>query len=211
MNKVRSLARPRPGRPKSPEKHHAIVEAAGKLFLNEGLSRTSMDAVAAEAGVSKQTVYSHFKSKDDLFRACVIGKIEDHELDTSHLPHGLPIDEALGRIGRQYLELVCDPQVVGMFRLLIAECVAYPKISRVFHAAGPETTLRNVAGMLGEAAERDELRIDDPETAADLFLTLVKGNYFIELLMNVRRSVSAAERKRHVAATVQRFLKLYDA
>ena len=52
------------GRPKDPAKRAAILDAAEKLFLSQGFTGTSMDAVAKEAGVSKLTVYSHFSDKE---------------------------------------------------------------------------------------------------------------------------------------------------
>src|SRR5271165_4409846 len=48
-------------------KHDAIAGAALVLFARDGYERTSVDAIAAEAGVSKRTVYSHFGDKENLF------------------------------------------------------------------------------------------------------------------------------------------------
>jgi TetR/AcrR family transcriptional repressor of mexJK operon len=50
-------------------KRESVLDAAVELFLSEGFDRTSMDAVAAHAGVSKTTVYAHFADKVELFRA----------------------------------------------------------------------------------------------------------------------------------------------
>jgi len=46
-----------------------IVDAATKLFYAEGIGRVSVDAVAEKAGLTKRTLYYHFKSKDDLVAA----------------------------------------------------------------------------------------------------------------------------------------------
>lgn len=46
-----------------------ILDAASKLFYAEGIGRVSVDAVAAKAGVTKRTLYYHFRSKDDLIAA----------------------------------------------------------------------------------------------------------------------------------------------
>ncbi|MBP7656876.1 MAG: helix-turn-helix transcriptional regulator, partial [Pseudoxanthomonas sp.] len=63
-----------PGRPKDLGKRAAILEAAKQLFAREGFNGVSMDQIAAEAGVSKLTVYSHFGDKDALFAAAVQAK-----------------------------------------------------------------------------------------------------------------------------------------
>ena len=62
---------PGPGRPKDPAKREAILAAAQVLFLGNGYEGSSMEAIAAEAGVSKLTLYSHFKDKEALFSAAV--------------------------------------------------------------------------------------------------------------------------------------------
>ena len=48
------------GRPKSMEKRNQILSSASQLFLQDGFTNTTMDNVAKQSGVSKQTVYSHF-------------------------------------------------------------------------------------------------------------------------------------------------------
>ena len=62
---------------RSQRKHRAIVEAATEVFLANGYSRTSMDDIARQAGVSKQTVYQHFKSKEQLLTHVVTSIIAD--------------------------------------------------------------------------------------------------------------------------------------
>ncbi len=66
-----------PGRPKDMEKRAAILAAAKSLFVRNAFAGTSMDAIAAEAGVSKLTVYSHFGDKDNLFREVIRSRVQD--------------------------------------------------------------------------------------------------------------------------------------
>ena len=63
--------KPQRGRPRDPERVRRILEAAQRHFNEHGLERASVDAIAAEAGVSKMTVYSNFGSKEGLFQAVV--------------------------------------------------------------------------------------------------------------------------------------------
>src|SRR5262245_59750349 len=50
----------------SAETRERIIEAAHRLFYRKGYSRVGVDEIAAEAGVTKRTLYYHFKSKDDV-------------------------------------------------------------------------------------------------------------------------------------------------
>ncbi|WP_027803710.1 TetR/AcrR family transcriptional regulator, partial [Paraburkholderia dilworthii] len=69
----------RVGRPKDAAKHTSIVEAATRLFSGQRYDTVTMEAVAAEAGVSKMTVYSHFSDKEALFEA-VVSDVSDRML-----------------------------------------------------------------------------------------------------------------------------------
>src|SRR6476661_4495912 len=51
-----------------------IISAANRLFYNDGIRGVSVDAVAAKAGVTKRTLYYHFKSKDELVAAYLAGR-----------------------------------------------------------------------------------------------------------------------------------------
>ncbi len=77
MSSISPIKSQGPGRPKDMEKRAAILDAAKALFVRNAFAGTSMDAVAAEAGVSKLTVYSHFGDKDNLFREVMRARIQD--------------------------------------------------------------------------------------------------------------------------------------
>lgn len=202
---------PRQGRPKSQEKHEAIREAAVELFMSEGLQRTSMDAIAAAAGVSKQTVYSHFESKDALFRSCVRTKVADYGLESESISAELPVAEALHAFGRQFMELLQDQEVLSMFRLLAGECRTYPSVAQVFYDAGPAQNCEFLGSVLARYAERGELMVEDPLESASLLVAMFKAHYFLELLLRVREAVDPDELECHLERTVQRFLSLHGA
>ena len=192
-------AQPRPGRPKSSRKRRAILEAAACQFLQAGYRQTAMDAIAAQAGVSKQTVYSHFASKEDLFSACVTGKVQDYGLDMDSLSQDMPLAAALTLVGRQFIDLVSDPQVIAMHRLLVAEATEHPELARLFHDSGPAFTMASLARFLAGHAQRSNAAPDDCQQQAEVFFTLLKHTYFLTLLMNLGPPMTAAERRLHVA------------
>lgn len=198
----------RPGRPKSEEKADAIREAAAILFMTEGVERTSMDAISQAAGVSKQTVYSHFNSKDDLFRACIASKVQMYGLDESQLPLDVPVEAALQKVGRQLLTLLSDPEVIQMFRLMISEANAFPKVVRSFHETGPRATLDHVAQVFAHYLDVDAQH-PRAHTAASEFVALIKGEFFMESLLGTRAGVSEKEVREHVAHCVGQIRTLY--
>src|SRR5690348_18371365 len=108
-----------PGRPKDLEKRAAILAAAKRLFPLSGFEGTSMDAIAAEAGVSKLTVYSHFTDKETLFFAAIRARCEEQmpatlfEIDVEG-----PVRRQLEAIARAFFALVTAPESVALHRLL---------------------------------------------------------------------------------------------
>lgn len=200
----------RPGRPKSPEKRAAIVTAAGDLILQSGFQNATMDAVAAEAGVSKQTVYSHFGSKDELLRACVNGKMRDHQVSADDLPAAADARTALTEVATRMVELLQDPEVVAMMRVMIGE-LGQPEISRTFLAEGPNQVVDLTAELLINLRDHGDLQVRNEHAAAEVFSSLVKGHFVIRTLLGEPVNLTAAERRQHVQATVDRFLQLCEA
>ena len=200
----------RPGRPKSLEKAAAIRHAAVDLFMADGMERTSMDAIAAAAGVSKQTVYSHFKNKDDLFRSCVASKINMYSLDASQLSSNGDIDDFLRHVGRQYLTLLSDPGVIRMFRLMVSQADSQPESVCSFHQSGPISTAHNIGKVVAKHLA------DGPDThalaakATSEYLALVRGDYFLELILGTREQIAAAEMERHIEHCIDQLHKLYE-
>ncbi len=199
----------RSGRPKSAEKADAIRQAAIHLFMTEGMERTSMDAIAAAAGVSKQTVYSHFQSKNDLFRACVAGKIKMYGLDAQRLPDDAPLRDTLRHVGKQYLTLLSDKGVVCMFRLMASEASTHPKIVKTFHESGPLATAKFVSDLFSPHLPGAP---DNAELAAQVaseFLSLVRGDYFLELILGTRPAIAPDDLEHHVEHCIGQIRKLY--
>lgn len=199
----------RPGRPKSEAKADAIREAAACLFMTEGMGKTSMDAIAQAAGVSKQTVYSHFKSKDDLFRACIVSKVQMYGLDESQFDAGAPLDEGLRRVGVQFLTLLSDPEVVQMFRLMITEATTFPRVAQTFHDTGPRATTDYVTTMFAHYLGCDR---ESPVAARATreFLALVKGDFLIERLLGTRPPIQEDEARAHVDRCIELIKSIYE-
>lgn len=201
----------RPGRPKSAEKRAIILEAAGNLFLNQGLQNTSMDAVAENAGVSKQTVYSHFESKEALYQAVIVNKVASYGFaEAAVLPEDNDLEDALLTMGLRFMNLLFDAQVVAMHRVVIGESVTYPRIAELFYETGPGTTRRTIGAFLRRQLERGRLVIDDLDYAASQFLNMVCGPYQMLLLMNMKPELSDELVRSHLRKVVQQFLRLYS-
>jgi AcrR family transcriptional regulator len=146
-------------------RERAILDAALTVFAAAGYSGTTMDAVAAEAGVTKPTLYSYFPSKDVLFQAMMLGK-RDLMLDVFDRPgrNGMVAD--LHGFAWAYADTVMRPDMLSLARLIIGEVQRFPEIGRAYQASGPDHLLRGIMRYLESQREAGRLAFDDAELAA---------------------------------------------
>lgn len=176
---------PRRGRPRDPERLQRIVEAARNHFFLHGLERASVDAIAAEAGVSKMTVYSHFGSKEGLFEA-VIQDRTDRVMGGSAGVEALDPTQprkALLAVGEQFLALMREEDTLGKFRSLYGAASAHPEACQAFYRQGPERLNGELAAYLQRANDAGTLKVKNPRLAANLFLSMFLGESHIRGLM----------------------------
>lgn len=145
-------------RRKTEDRRLGFVRAAGKLFVEKGFGAVSMEAIAAEAGASKVTLYGYFPNKEALFEAFVNeagkGGLEEMEAATE----GADVRETLLHLGTAYLDLVTRPDVVDANRLIMGEAGRQPHLSRIFYENGPRKTLIVISKTIESLMERGLLR-----------------------------------------------------
>ncbi len=198
-----------PGRPKDPAKRQAILEAAEDLFLSNGYASTSMDAVAAAAGVSKLTVYSHFNDKETLFSAAVVSKCEAQLPDLLFaLPEGVPVTVLLN-IARGFHVLINSDESVNLHRLIVALGSQDPRLSQIFFEAGPQRMLTEMERLLSRIHQSGALNIDKPHNAAEHFFCLLKGAANFRLLYGCGQRLNAEDSEAHVREVVGLFMRAY--
>lgn len=199
-----------PGRPKDLEKRAAILDAAKRLFPQSGFEGTSMDAIAAEAGVSKLTVYSHFTDKETLFFAAIQVRCEQQMPGTLFdVDPKAPVQRQLEAIGHAFLRMVMAPDAVALNRLLNAHAGTSPKLVQLFWDAGPKRVQSGFQQFLRTEVEAGQLDIPDVPRAAAQFFALLKGEFHARLLCGCTEPVSPRDMELHVHATVEFFMRAY--
>lgn len=197
-------------------KRAAILTAARSLFVESGVERTSMDAVAARAGVSKRTVYDYYGDKHRL----LLGVIEHagesalttlRDLVGRHLAddavttpadlraatEGLAV--ALGRVLLRSTDYLAAARLIAENEPLLPELVDHP-----LEQAHDQV----LAEALGRLADRGLLDAHDPLLAAAHFqaLTILRA-----LNEPPRRRADAAHVERIMTDGAEVFLRAYAA
>ena len=199
-----------PGRPKDLAKRQAILDAAKILFLSHGYANTSMDAVAAEAGVSKLTVYSHFNDKETLFSAAVMAKCEEQLPPLFfELPAGIAVEKVLLNIARGFHQLINSDESVNLHRLIMALGSQDPKLSLIFFEAGPQRMVQGMERLLTQIHDSGALSIDLPRNAAEHFFCLIKGAGNFRWLYGCGEPLGEEASEIHVREVVGLFMRAY--
>ena len=172
-------------RQKSVEKAQAILEGAMQEFLAHGYAATSMDRIAAAAGVSKATVYSHFQDKEGLFTVLIQRLARERFrtiFDPQH-PQSLQGEPriVLRRLATAILDnAIGDPQFHDFMRIIVGESRRLPQLARVYVHNIAKPVIEILSQYL---ASHSELKLPDPEAAVRVIIgTLVYFVVFQELL-----------------------------
>ncbi len=192
-------------------KHDAIAAAALVLFARDGYERTSVDAIAAEAGVSKRTVYSHYGDKESLFLLVLretystmrerVGVIVDRNLrDVGEVRPALAacIHEIVRTITRA-------PERATLVRLLISEAPHFPVILDLWHSQG---IVPLIAEPLAKMAAAGLIDTEDPAQAAEHLNALTIGQVNNKSMMGTIQ-LTDSETDRIVTSGLSVFVRAY--
>ena len=195
-----------------PAKREAILLAAKKIFFQKGFRAAGMEAIARSAGVSKQTVYSHFGSKEALFEAMVSDRVDGLVAPTiGSAAAGRPIRDVLTDIARGFIAFYLDPESIGLFRVVVAESGRFPKMAHAVYRAGPERAADALAAYLGRQAEKGLLTAPDSRSAARFFFGMLRGDIYMRALLGVDLDASRDAIDALAREAVAVFLRAYGS
>ena len=195
----------RPTREEAARRHQALLDAAGRLFLAGGLSGTSIDAIAAEAGVAKRFIYARYADKGALFVAAIGRFIELRvsALAAFEVPDG-SAEQGLFEFGRLLRSLATRPEPLHVFRTLANEAERFPGLVQQFMAANRGYAMGSIARVLETYAKRGDIVIDDAQLLAEHFFILVAGIGQRMASIGIHEAPDAADRR--LVAAIRLFL-----
>jgi TetR/AcrR family transcriptional regulator, mexJK operon transcriptional repressor len=198
----------RRGRPADIGKRAAIVAAATRQFFERGFAAASIEQIAADAGVSKVTVYNHFGDKRGVFMAAVEAECERMRahLTTAEMPKG-SLRDRLHAIGEAMVAFLSRPEMVHFERRVAAETEQEPEIGAAFLAAGPHRMRRAFGDLLAAMRDAGELELDDPLLAAEQFASMCKGMGDLERRFS--QPSDADLTRRRITGAVEVFCRAY--
>jgi AcrR family transcriptional regulator len=196
------------------DRRDAIVAVAREAFAADGYAGTSMSSIAARLGGSKGTLYSYFKSKEELFIAVVEKKCDKIKnlLNTAEIEGGGDLLATLTNFGEHFVELILSDESVATFRLATAECARFPEIGRAIYNSGVRQNHQRMEEFLGHAKDAGQLRSDaDVTVASEQFLDLCLAGIHRRRLWNVMGPPTQEQIRSNVAHAVTTFMRAFGA
>lgn len=126
--------RGRPRQADTEQRAEHLLEIATETFTRHGYADTSVDRIAAVARISKPTIYAHYGSKAELFKAVIARMTARHRLPQEDDTSDMSVEAGLEKRLASILMSATDPEYVGLFRLFLAESARFPSVFEAFYA-----------------------------------------------------------------------------
>ncbi|OJU01208.1 MAG: TetR family transcriptional regulator [Rhizobium sp. 63-7] len=196
-------------------KRLSILEAAADVFCREGFSGASIDEIAAEACVSRQTIYNHYREKETLFTAVVEDVMDRSNAALFSVLATFPDtadnleNELTAFAVRLNQSCLCNHDGKFLRKLVYSEGERYPHLFETWRQHGPGKVGSALAALFSRLAHKGVLAIDDLDLAARQFLALVNADLQMTVLFGGTPSDALLERTARNA--VRTFLRAYGA
>ncbi|RZK02765.1 MAG: TetR/AcrR family transcriptional regulator [Novosphingobium sp.] len=179
MNEASAISRPGAGRPtreQAEARHAELLDHALDHFLDKGFEQATIEAIAADVGMTKRTVYARYPDKASLFRAAVSRAIEryaipEDRIHATEIPGDLA--QTLTNIAMLRIDLVSSPQGLKLQRIIQTESYRFPEIFTDTYEIGALPTIKFLAKLLRRETEAGNLAVEDTFTAANAFISMV--------------------------------------
>jgi AcrR family transcriptional regulator len=197
----------RPSQEAALRRDERLIEIAAAMFMQRGFDATSIDAVAEAASVGKATLYARYHDKAALFAAVFQRQIVrtlaplDESLAASISGD---VEDALLTISRNMMAVAMTPEALAIKRIMISQAIRFPELARMAHVEGWQRSTAATAAVLRHFAEKGQICVENPELAADLFLSLVAGRQSTIAMLGIE--IDRTQIDQRIEAAVKLFL-----
>jgi len=189
-----------------------ILEAAFAAFMESGYAATSTLEIATRARVSKRELYAQVGNKEEILIACISQRARrlDVPVEFPLVRDRETLAGVLTAFGTKLIHEVCDPTVIAVFRLAIAEAVRAPEVAHALDSKGRETSRAALRTIMARA-RASGLLTGRPAELAGEFVGLLWGDWMVSLLLGVAEPPNPRDIARRARDAAAAFLQLHPA
>jgi len=192
------------------EKRQRALDAALRVFAKKGYTAATMDAIAAEAGLTKPTLYQYFQNKDELFSQMLIAARKTMMTAFEHSSNECHITQ-LWDFSWFYAKTVMHPDFLAIARLVIGDAIRNPELARAYQSSGPDQVLLGLSEFMQTQANLGNLEIEDAELAAEDFWGLILSAPRNRALHLPEARVGVDQLHKYIQNGIRVFIKAYSS
>lgn len=196
-------------KPRTTDKREEVLDIASETFLSKGFDGTSINVMAREAGISKESIYRYFGSKEDLFLAVVERELEVYKqgmLDTISHFQGKSLKEALFSVGEATLRVASDDRTLALRRLIFQMAANGSKVGTHYFSVGPDIAYQNLVRLFEHYKPEAGLPV---AKLSRYFISMVLHRTMLARECGVQESLKPEEIRERVMETVEDFLHAF--
>jgi TetR/AcrR family transcriptional repressor of mexJK operon len=200
----------RNGEPQT-KKELEVLNVASEYFLSHGYRGASINAMARESGISKESIYRYFSSKKALFESVIAKELREYRerLDFFDVEYeSMPLPAVLRQIGESIMQAVTSDRVLALRRLVFQEAAKSPEIGQLYYEIGPQAAYVHLEKFFTMHAAETDI---DPATLSYSFVALLLHKLMLQRECAVIGAPTREEISEHVATVTDEFLRLYFA
>jgi len=193
------------------DKREEILDVAASFFLSHGYAGSSVSAMARHSGISKESYYRYFNSKEELFMAVIDQELQEYKRNLAQLTEHWDeedLRESLMKFAATLLSVLMAERTQALRRLVFNEIRRAPEIGRHYHNIGPSLAYQTLERFF--SLHQAETRFE-PRMLGRAFMALVLHELMLERNCGLRGSIPAAEIAALTAPIIDNFLEAYFA
>lgn len=194
-------------RVRKPSKEEEILEIASEYFLAHGFSGTSISEMARESGISKESIYRYFESKEALFSAVIDQEMTSYQasLETTN-PDLTDLRQTLLDVAATISTTLNSDRVLSLRRLIFHQATISSDVGLHYYEVGPLRAYSMLTELF--TIHEDETEFE-PERLMQYFAAMVSHRLILERECRVRRLLTKTQLKKLMEQTVDDFLKAF--
>ncbi|XYJ11474.1 TetR/AcrR family transcriptional regulator [Telluria sp. B2] len=198
------------GRPKASDveaRTQDLIDTAATLFLANGYTRTSLEAIARAARVAVRTIYVKFGGKAGLLNAVLLSRRDQFFRMRDMDKDMRPLRDVVGDFAHQFFDLLCKEQLIAMQRVVIAEAPGNPELADTFYSAGPRLTREMLDRFFTRPDVHAQLREDLPFGQLPAILTSTIAGDSVQRFVFPNAQPEPAEAHRQLDERLELFFR----
>lgn len=191
------------------KKEQEVLSVASDYFLSHGYKGTSINAMARDSGISKESIYRYFSSKKDLFEAVIAKELTEYQEKLEFLSVeyvSMALDEALQATIESMLFAVSSDRTLALRRLIFHERVRSPDIGEYYYEIGPQRAYKYLETIFAEHQDETEF---EPRKLSRYFVGLALHHTMLQRECGIKKALTRPQIKKLAAEVTEDFLRVF--